>query len=184
MHGSLLSDCDKGGIWNVNYIQLFNCLRQGSLLPYPYHTEYTFTVSLVDAFTYEDFNCPVNSAFAALLLLICNSNPNDPVTAAADLPTEPNSFPSFYAHYYCHPDCDETGAEMKFREGMQAFEGCTRKKRHLTSPFTSNSTKLSLNTDIMETAENSAFTATDLHATHTQCVSCVCTNCSYIYSYS
>ena len=151
--GLLLSDCNKGGIWNVNYVQLFNCLSQSSLLSYPYHTEYKFTVSLVDSFTYEDFNCPANSAFAALLLLICNSNPNDPVAAAADLPTERDSFPSFYARYYCHPNCNESGAEMKFREGMQAFEGCTRKKRHLTSPYTSTGSELSWNANTVETAE-------------------------------
>ena len=160
--GLLLSDCDKGGIWNVNYIQLFNCLSQSSLLSYPYHTEYKFTVSLVDSFTYEDFNCPASSAFAALLLLICNSSPNDPVAAAANLPTERDSFPSFYARYYCHPNCNESGAEMKFQEGMQAFEGCTRKKRHLTSPYTSTGSELSWNADTVETAEDSRFAVTGL----------------------
>ena len=176
--GLLLSDCDKGGLWNVDYEKLADCLGQGSMLSYPYSAEYTFTVSLTDSFTYEDFNCPENSAFAALLLLICSSNTADPVTTASGLPTEPDSFPSFYARYYCHPNCSEREAEMKFMEDMQAYEGCTRKRRHAVSPFTSNDAKLTLNADIVETAEDSTFTPTELqHSSDVceyECVHCLC----------
>ena len=41
--------------------------------------------------------------------------------AAADLPTEPHSFPSFYASYYCHPDCNESETEERFTAGMQEY---------------------------------------------------------------
>ena len=181
--GLLLRDCSKGGIWNVDYRKLSSCLSRGSMLLYPYSAEYIFTVSLTDTFTYEDFNCPENSAFAALLLLICNSKPTNlwanPVTSAANLPTEPDSFPSFYASYYCHPDCNESEAEEKFMQGMQAFEGCSR-RRQVVRPFTSNSAKRAVNADVRGMAEDSVFTAREFQ--HSAGV-CVCERvCSHVIS--
>ena len=52
---------------------------------------------------------------------IINNDYTNVYAAAADLPTERDSFPSFYARYYCHPDCDESEAMEKFSDGMQEY---------------------------------------------------------------
>ena len=111
------SCCEDGGIWNVQISDLDECQQLDhiqDIVP-----PYWFIRSR------EDLDCPINSAFGAVLLMLCNiihtNNYRSVATAAADLPTERDSFPSFYARYYCHPNCSESEAVKKFNDNMQEY---------------------------------------------------------------
>ena len=111
------SCCEDGGIWNVQISDLNECQRTTDIR------------NIVPPFWFinarEDLDCPINSAFGAVLLMLCNiihtNNYRSVATAAADLPTERDSFPSFYARYYCHPNCDKSEATERFSAGMQEY---------------------------------------------------------------
>ena len=114
------TSCEEGGIWNVDYASLDRCLQSFSDI-------LGIFASATSAFSLgrADYDCPANSAFGAVLLMLCNMNASGGyptvAAAAADLPTEPDSFPSFYARYYCHPSCSESEAMEKFTAGMQEY---------------------------------------------------------------
>ena len=110
------TSCESGGIWNVDYLALDGCVQE--LLDI-----LLILLSATQPLSRNDYDCPANSAFGAALLMLCNMRRrggySSDAAAAADLPTEPDSFPSFYARYYCHPDCNESEAEGRFTAGMQ-----------------------------------------------------------------
>ena len=58
-------------------------------------------------------------------------------------------------------------------EGMQAFEGCSRRRRQVVRPFTSNSAKFAVNADMRGMAEDTVFTAREFQHSAGVCV-CVC----------
>ena len=110
------TSCESGGIWNVDYTALDGCFRD-------FFDIQLILLSATQPLTRNDYDCPANSAFGAALLMLCNMRRSggysSAAAAAANLPTEPDSFPSFYARYYCHPDCKESEAEERFTAGMQ-----------------------------------------------------------------
>ena len=112
------TSCESGGIWNVDYTTLDGCVQQSFDIQH-------ILLSATHLFTRGDYDCPANSAFGAALLMLCNMRRSGGYSSAADaaanLPTEPDSFPSFYASYYCHPDCNESEAEERFTAGMQEY---------------------------------------------------------------
>ena len=118
--GANWTSCDDGGIWKVDYASLDRCLQSFADIQGIFASA-TGAFGLARA----DYDCPANSAFGAVLLMLCNMvNSGDypnVTAAAADLPTEPDSFPSFYASYYCHPSCSESEAMEKFTAGMQEY---------------------------------------------------------------
>ena len=115
------TSCESGGIWNVDYTTVFDCIQQ-------FFDITNIFSSATRSLNFErpgDCDCPANSAFGAALLMLCNMRRSggysSAAAAAAHLPTEPDSFPSFYARYYCHPDCKESEAEERFTAGMQEY---------------------------------------------------------------
>ena len=113
--------CENGGIWKVDYESLHQCAQSFSDIQ-------VIIASATGAFGIQssaDYDCPINSAFGAVLLMLCNMVSStiyrNVTAAAADLPTGPDSFPSFYARYYCHPSCSESEAMEKFTVGMQEY---------------------------------------------------------------
>ena len=112
------TSCENGGIWKVDYTALDDCVQQSFDIQ-------LILLSATSPLTRSDYDCPANSAFGAALLMLCNMRRSvvysSAAAAAANLPTGPDSFPSFYASYYCHPDCNESEAEERFTAGMQEY---------------------------------------------------------------
>ena len=116
--GGNLACCEDGGIWNVDPARLSRC--SGS-----FFAIFLSATDEIGDLQVADYDCPANSAFGAVLLMLCNvihtNNYTNVATAAADLPTERDSFPSFYARYYCHPNCNESEAVKRFNDSMQEY---------------------------------------------------------------